>query len=1064
MSLNIYTSNRMENLSKAFAKVLEKPLSSPLTTEVVVVQSRGMQRWLAMELAKQFGVWANSNYPFPNAMIQQLFATVLPGVPNSSSFTPEVMTWKILGHLPLLLEREEFLPLRNYLAADQNGLKRFQLAEKIADTFDKYTLFRPEILLEWEKGHEGGWQAILWRELLAASQGQHRGQLMNAFRLQVADNNYQYKKLPERISLFGVSYLPKFHMDILVATSNISEVNLFLLSPTREYWADIQSNKGQAHLTPAYRSLRIEGNPLLASLGKLGRDFSDMIIEAGDFASIQEDLYFDTDRSTILRAIQSDILNLSGSESEQEKTPLDPKDNSIQIHSCHSPMREIEVLHDQILDLLEQQEGLEPRDILVMTTDIEIYAPYIVTVFEGCQDPALKIPFSIADRSLANDGEIVSVLLKLLLLPESRLTIVELLDILEATPVRRCFDLDDDELEMIRHWLEDIRVRWGLNEEDRVTFGLPSYRENTLQAGLDRLLLGYAMPSADDQLFNGKYPYDDIEGSSAGALGKLSEFIDRISSSRERLKRPCTLEQWGTKIRTLLASFIAEEEETARESALVADLVDSLGGLEEKAGYSKEVNLNVVRSWLSDRLKQAEQGYGFMTGGVTFCAMRPMRSIPFKVIALIGMNDGAFPRQSRPPGFDLIAQYPQRGDRSLRDEDRYLFLESLLSARNYFYLSFVGQSIKDNSEIPPSVLVSELLDAINLGFTSDSDDSQKIEKRLIKKHRLQAFNPNYFSRDSHLFSYSMENCTAQIERQRGFFEAKEFLSKPLPEPPMEWKDVSLIKLLRFFANPAKFFLENRLGIYLQGRVEPLEEREPFSLVGLEAYFLKAELLELALEGKILDDVLPTIRALGILPPAQHGELIFAEAVTTVQNFVGTIKEQYDGQNKLKDVDFELDLDGFQITGRLNQIWSNKMIRYRCAKSKPKDQIQTWIEHLILNTLNQEGYPIETLLIMTDSVTSFRPVENAATHLQSLLKLYRQGLVKPLRFFPLSSMEYGKKQEWRLDRAIKAWNGGDRSTGDKEDPHFRLCFGQTPPFDEEFERIARILLEPLLQHQ
>ncbi|MCK5912286.1 MAG: exodeoxyribonuclease V subunit gamma, partial [Desulfuromusa sp.] len=371
MSLNIYTSNRMENLAEVFAEVLKKPLTLPLTPEVVVVQSRGMQRWLAMELAGYFGVWANSNYPFPNAMIQQLFASVQPDVPSSSSFSPDIMTWKILDLLPKLLQREEFLPLQHYLVDDRDGLKGFQLAEKIADTFDQYTLFRPSMLLEWERGAEDGWQALLWRELLADSGEQHRGQLMAAYRLQIAGNNAEDKKIPERISLFGISYLPKYHLEILAATAQITEVNLFLLSPTREYWADIRSQKEQARLTSAERALGTEGNPLLASLGKLGRDFSDMVIESGDLAAVQEDLYFDPGHATLLQTLQSDILNLSGSEPDQEKIPLDPEDNSVQVHSCHSPMREIEVLHDQILDLLEQHEGLEPRDILVMTPDIE---------------------------------------------------------------------------------------------------------------------------------------------------------------------------------------------------------------------------------------------------------------------------------------------------------------------------------------------------------------------------------------------------------------------------------------------------------------------------------------------------------------------------------------------------------------------------------------------------------------------------------------------------------------------------------------------------------------------
>ena len=304
-------------------------------------------------------------------------------------------------------------------------------------------------------------------------------------------------RVPERIAVFGISYLPKYHMDILAATARITEVNLFLLSPTREYWADIISQKEKARLMPADRALRIEGNPLLASLGKLGRDFSDMVLEIGDVAAAQEDLYADPGETSLLQQVQSDILDLSGAGEEGEKRPLGPDDRSIQIHSCHSPMREVEVLYDNILALLEQEDQLAPRDIVVMTPDIETYAPYVSTVFQGCQDPSRKIPYSIADRNLTSEGQVAAVVLKLLALPGSRLSVIQLFDILEATPVSRRFDLDEDELERIRGWLDDTRVRWGLDEQDRIRLGLPGYRENSWRAGLDRLLLGYAMPEED---------------------------------------------------------------------------------------------------------------------------------------------------------------------------------------------------------------------------------------------------------------------------------------------------------------------------------------------------------------------------------------------------------------------------------------------------------------------------------------------------------------------------------------------------------------------------------------
>ncbi len=1066
MPLNIYTSNRMENLVEALAGVVAEPLASPFVPETIVVQSKGMQRWLAMELAGRFGVWANCNYPFPNSMVWRLFRAVLPEIQDSSPFSPEVMTWQVMGLLPGLLGRESFAPLSHYLANDRDGLKRLQLAERIADTFDQYTLFRPEMLLAWEAAGEtavdGEWLALLWREIAAATKGEHRARLKEDFCQRLRAGVQGVSGIPERIAVFGISYLPKYHMEILAATAQVATVNLFLLSPTREYWADIVSDREKARRTREESPLLIEGNPLLASLGKLGRDFSDTVVETGEVAASQADLYQEPGGVSLLAAIQSDILNLTGAEEGRDRRPIDPADRSVQIHSCHSPMREIEVLHDNLLSLLEDLEGLAPRDIVVMTPDIETYAPYISTVFDGCQDQARKIPYSIADRNITSEGEIAAVLLKLLALPGSRLAVPQLLDILESTPVSRRFGLDDDELDVIRGWLQDIRVRWGMDERDRERLGLPGYRDNSWQAGLDRLLLGYAMPGEEGRLFNGMLPYDEMEGTSTRVLGKLAEFIGVIAGIARKLAGPRTLGEWRDELRTLTGDFIAADEESARELATVAGIVEEIGELAGETGFTEKVELGVFRSWLSTRLARVEKGLGFMTGGVTFCAMLPMRSIPFRVVALIGMNDGAFPRQSRPPGFDLISRHPRRGDRSLRDEDRYLFLEAILSARDSLYLSYLGQSIRDNSEIPPSVLVSEFLDAIARGFTAG--ENARPADLLVTKHRLQAFSSEYFAGGSPLFSYSEENCTALLYRRSHPWQPAEFLASELAPPTDEWMDVSLPKLLRFFDNPARFLLENRLGIRLEDIAAPLGEREPFDLEGLEAYGLKQEMLEICLDGGDLGVFLPVVRCRGVIPPAMHGEALFATTAREICSFADSLRDKTGTAAKLPPLDIDLEVGGFRLTGRLDRIWADRMFRYRCAKTKAKDQVRTWIEHLVLNAAMEEGYPRESLLFMSDGAKSYAPVDNPADILQAILALYWQGLVKPLRFFPASAMAYAHKQEWVLERARKKWEDGYNVPGEGEDLYFRLCFGQVDPFDGEFERVARTLLEPLLRHQ
>ena len=1060
MPLNICTSNRMENLVEALANVIKEPLASPFTPEILVVQSKGMQRWLAMELAAKLGIWANCDYPFANKVIWHLFKNALPELPDTSHFSPEVLTWRIMGLLPGFLSRPEFDPLNFYLAGDGDGLKRFQLSGKIADTFDQYTMFRPEMLQDWEEGKGDGWQELLWRELVSVGKGQHRGRLKLDFINHLAQGQPVGRGLPERVTVFGISYLPSYHMDILSEVAKHTEVNLFLQSPCREYWGDIVSAKQMMHRTAEEREYLAEGNPLLASLGKMAKDFSNMVIGCGSLAASEVDLYQDPGQGDLLSAVQSDVLNLRGTENSGVKREISPKDRSVQIHSCHSPMREVEVLCDNLLELFEQEPDLTPRDIIVMTPDIETYAPYISMVFGGCRDPLKKIPFSIADRSLACEGQIADAFLKLLGLPGSRLSVTSVFDILESPPVSRRFGLNCSELETVRGWLEDTRIRWGADEGHRSSLGLPAYRENSWRAGLDRLLLGYAMPEREDQLFHGMLPYDELEGNSTQILGKFAGFVRRVEQLAKDFAVARTLGEWREVLFSMLSDFIEAGEELAHESAAVNRVVQSLEELEAKAAFSEQVGLVVIRSWLSTRLGQEEQGLGFMTGGVTFCAMLPMRSIPFRVVCLIGMNDSAFPRQSRPPGFDLIARNMRPGDRSLRDEDRYLFLECLLSARQHFYLSYIGQSIKDNGQIPPSVLVSEFLDAINAGFVCDG---MQLEERLLTRHRLQAFSRSYFDSTSNLFSYSSENCTALVDALQSPMESAMFIDRPLKDPPAEMRKVTLAELLRFYNNPAKFLLENRLKIRLEDISVPLEEREPFAVEGLEAYGLNQELLEKRLQGGCVEGFREVTRCRGLLPPVGHGEALFAGAVAQVDLLVEKIKEQIGGSPTLESFFFDEAIGAFQLSGKLEGIRQGSKVSYRCAKLKAKDEIRTWIEHLVLCAFAPQGYPRESVLVMKDAVAGFKPVQDPAAILATLLDRYWSGLQLPLRFFPGSSLEFASSGS--LDKARKKWESGFKYTGEEEEPHFLLCFEQdADPLNEDFESLARELLDPLVQHR
>ncbi|RQW82904.1 MAG: exodeoxyribonuclease V subunit gamma [Geobacter sp.] len=1055
MSLNVYTSNRMELLVDTFVESLVQP-ADPFTPETVVVQSKGLQRWLAMELAKRFGVWANSDYPFPNKCVWDLFRKMLKGIPETSPFEPSLLLWRILRVLPLQLENPVFASLQGYLTGKNHDLKLYQLSGKIADIFDQYTLFRGDMLEKWEEGKETHWQAVLWRALVAEAGNLHRAEIKKRFLQTLSEVAGGENTFPSRISVFGISYLPKFHLDFLAAVSTIIEVNLFVMSPCREYWSDILPARKLVRLSSADRSLRIEGNPLLASLGRLGRDFSEMIVDYGEACGGANDLYRQTPGTNLLELIQNDILALEGAGDPGDlKRTILPSDPSLRIHCCHSPMREVEVLHDTLLGMFSSLDELAPRDILVMTPDIETYAPYISAVFEGGAGFASRIPYSIADRSIRREGWLTQALLAIFDLPGKRFPVTKVMDILSLPPVSAAFGIEAADLDLLRSWLEELRVRWGMDEDEREREGFPRYRENSWRAGLDRLLLGYAMPD-EDTLFGDILPFDDMEGDNPKLAGKLVRFIETLYGLVEKLDRQRTLPEWEILCREILADFFSPGEDDSQEFSFLNALLDTLRTLPALTGYVGAVGLPVFRSWLGNEMDRQERGLGFMTGGVTFCAMLPMRSIPFRVIVLLGMNEGGFPRQNRPTGFDLIAREPRMGDRSLRDEDRYLFLEALLSARECFVVSYTGQSIRDNAQLPPSVLVDELLEYLGRRF---SDGSDSFPAGLVSRHRLQPFSPDYFSAAGELSSFSEENYRAVRSRQDGVRPAAAFFTELLPQPAQELRDISLVNLLAFYDNPVKYLLRTRIGIRLDELAPPLEDREPFGLEPLDAYQVRRQMLGQVLAGRDTDQLLALTKAQGVLPPARQGELLFRGLELQVRQFAAGIRSLTGDLPELAPLELDVRVGEFRISGRLSGIWPDLLLRSRCAKRSGRDQMRLWIEHLLLNEMKSEGYPLVSTLVMTDGTLRLLPVKASGTCLRLLLDFYWSGLRYPLKFFPRSSFAYSKK--WDLGSARSAWCGDRFPEGD--DPYYRLCFGDTDPLDDEFEQVTQAILEPFLRN-
>ncbi len=1075
----LFISNRLEVLADQLAALLQTPLSSPLVPEVIVVQSKGMERWISMQLARKHGICANCRFPFPNAILHDLFRAVAATPVEEIPFEPELLTWRVMKLLRRCIDRQGFEDVRNYLNKDRNGIKLFQLAQRVSSTFDEYLIFRPNMILDWERGKESHWQAVLWRMLAEQKTGIHRAAIRERFFQSIDRLDRPGDHFPERICVFGISILPRFHMEVLERVGRLIPVYLFLLNPCREYWGDIVTHREARRIRRTYSNkgdsfndLHLGGgNSLLASLGTLGRDFFDLVYA---FDCEEVNLFEDISSNTLLEHIQADILALYDRKEEPDKrTAVRPLDDSLQINSCYSPMREVEVLHDCLLAMFDADSSLQPEHVLVMTPRIEEYTPFIQAVFDTSPSADLRIPYNVTDRTMRSTSRTTRNFLGMLELSRSRFPASAVIRLLEAEPVYTACGLTEQDLELIKYWIAEAGIRWGVDEATREQHTLPPYGEYTWRFGFQRLLLGYALPGREDQLFEGILPFDHIEGEGAVVMGKFLSFAEDLFAVATKLQEPRSLGDWSQMLTEILSRFFAASAEDEREVRELYRVVGDLAEKERVADFRNSVDLAVVTAHIRHQCEKKMVGSGFMSGGVTFCTLLPMRSIPFEVICLLGMNNVAYPRRSHPTSFDLIAQHPQRCDRSRRNDDRYLFLEALLSARKKLCISYVGQSLRDNSVIPPSVVVSELLDYVEAGFTAETGT---ITDHVVRKHPLQSFSPTYFREDGNLFSYSAENCRVAQRSLHQRTPPTPFISSQLSSPGEEWEVVEVEALCRFYSNPPKYLLTRRLGLYLEDDTSVTADREPFELKGLERYALEQRLLQKRLSGSHPRNDQVVARASGILPPGTVGACLFEKSNRAVNHFAVHVSRLVQGAMP-EAVTIDCAIGRFRISGAINGVFPQGLISYRCSEMRPKDSLDVWIKHLLLAFTGRDGehhqshsLGLEKRQIVAYRFSSLLP-ERSEELLHDLLKLYWKGLTRPIHFFPVSSWEYAdavvnkeKREEEALMAAMRQWQGDDYRPGEREDLYYQQCFNKENPLDDSFKKIAVEVFGPLFEHR
>ncbi len=1058
---HLYHGNRLEDLLDRLLEITAEPLADPFLPETIIVQNPGMARWTMQQIAQRRGIGFNFEFPLPARFIHQIFASQLNKLPEGAEFSRDVLLWRIFFLLPEVVAQPGFEELDRYLNGDKERRKAYQLAGKISDVFDQYLVYRPEMIAAWEDGKESHWQARIWR--LLTSRGEyHRGRLFRDFFILQKNEQLSAHGLPQRIFLFGVGTLAPVYLQVLQAISQVIDVHLFFLNPCREYWGDLLSQRARAEMRARWRRLGREdisryysvGNPLLSSLGVQGREFFEQL--AG-LELVEESLFQRKKPHNLLTTVQSDILELVQRKVSEDNVSFQAEnDRSIQFHICHSRTREVQVLHDRLLEMFETIPDLTPRDIIVMAPNMGEYGSAITGVFSAVEK-SHSIPWSLADRSADDDQPIIRAFLALLEMVTGRYTLSDVLGLLEIPAVLHCFHLDDEALGRLRIWMFESGIRWGLNSAHRLEFGLDDSSLHTWEFGLNRLLLGYCMESGG--MYHDIVPFSATSGSDAEWIGELACCVDRLGSWRKRLTCSRKADDWRELLLALLDDFFLVQPGSEDEDALgllretivgFADHVKQAAG----ADAPGEISLPVVVHHFKGVLKKPAAGYAFLSGRVTFCNMVPMRAIPFRVICLLGMNDTDYPRVQQQPSFDLIGQEPRSGDRRRRDDDCYLFLEALLSARDIFYISWVGRDIRDNSKRMASVVVSELRDYLDSAF--EAGDTRP-SATITTLYPLQPFSHRCFDGQTGFRSYCSQWLPSPVSA--GQTAVPVFMEKPLPEVEIS-RSISINALIRFWNHPVRFFLRERLGLKLHISENVPSESEPFALDNLKRYQLGEETLDNQLAGEDTN-LQQRFRARGELPHKGFGQAVFQEIDAGTAEMAKTLEPIL--SNPQEPLECRVQLGDWIIGGVLGNLFSGGRICFRPAKVKAKDLLSLWIHHLILNLEAPVDIQPVSIHVGTDKLIRLQSVIAPAAELLRLVEYFRQGLCQPLHFYPQTSLAWAEaKPERRGKAASLAWHGGYYHRGEKEDIEYRLALSGIEPLDETFQELAEILY-PLLDH-
>jgi len=1106
VSLHLHRAGRTDALADALGDLLAAPLSDPFAEEVVVVPAKGVERWLTQRLSHRLGtgprggdgVCAGVRFLNPRSLV-----ALLTGTERDDPWDPDRFVWPLLEVIDASLDEPWCTTLATHLGQGRTGVelelrqgRRYAVARRLAGLFASYAVQRPSLLSDWAAGQETDgcgaeldedlcWQPRLWQRLLervdAPSPAARHAATLAAIR------DGEPLELPDRLSLFGHTRLPVTEVELLAAVGEVRDVHLWLPQASAVLWralvpvvADGPVRRSSDHTVDHVR------HPLLASLGRDAREVQRTLallpeVSEGTAQSAVEPV------ETLLGWLQHDLsANAAPAADERAARLVDPGDRTIQVHACHGAGRQVDVLREVLVGLLEDDPTLEPRDILVMCPDVEAYAPLIHAAF-GLQEgnhPGHHLRVRLADRGMASTNPLLQVAGRLVALAGGRATASDVLDLVSREPVRRRFGLDDNDLEHLARWVTESGIRWGLSGRHRAPYHLDGVEQNTWRSGLDRVLLGVAV--ADEpgggRVVGSTLPVDDVGSGTVDLAGRFAELLDRLERVVDALDAAGPAAAWAEALRDGVSALTAVGP---MEAWQVAQLDRELCAIADGAANgdgAAVLRIADVRALLGERLAGRPTRANFRTGTLTVCTMVPMRSVPHRVVCLLGLDDGVFPRMLVPDGDDALARRPMTGERDVRSEDRQLLLDAVLAATERLVVTYAGASEHTGQQRPPAVPVGELLDALDR--TAALEDGRPVRSRVLVRHPLQPFDarnllpgllgtPGPFSFDR----AALEGAGAA----RGERVTPALLLGELPPPEDAGADLTLTELADFYKNPARAFLR-RLDVATPSAVDDVRDAIPIELDGLESWAVGDRVVSALLDGADPQAVCTAELLRGELPPGELGPETLRGILATAQVLLDKSAPLREGEARAPEVLLDLG-GGRRLSGSVAGVHEggagagNSLVRLTWSRLAAKHALPIWIDLLALQAA-QPATPVTGHVVgkagrgeVAHAILGPVSPELALAHLRTLVQLRDVGLCRP------APLPVATGRAWALGREHSArkaandarWKWTPKSfPGESEDVAFCRVLGNGLAVADLEARglgtIASRVWSPLFQHE